>query len=179
MSLLARLWPMLICLVAGTVLATGIMTGGDNALTGGFLGAILAVYAALALAGYQFTVPPRAEPVLGPAAGLMTGLITGATGIFVIPSAPYLQALALGKNELVQALGMIALIASAALALGLGLGGRLGSSVAIPGSIAVAAAFGGMSVGQALRARVSVEIFRRWLLIGLVALGGAMIVRAL
>ena len=119
-TLLTRLWPMLICLILGTLLTAGIMTSGNNALTGAFLGAILALYAGLVLAGYRFTVSQKAEPVLGPAAGVTTGLISGATGIFVVPVAPYLEALNLGKDGLVQAIGLTALIASSALALGSG-----------------------------------------------------------
>ena len=178
MSLLSRLWPMLICLILGTLLTASIMTSGNSALTGAFLGAILALYAGLVLAGYQFTVSQRAEPVMGPAAGLTTGLISGATGIFVVPVAPYLEALNLGKDGLVQAVGLTALIASSALALGLGLNGSLEVEVVIPGSIAVVAAFAGMFLGRALRARLSVELFRRWVLIGLFSLGAAMIFRA-
>lgn len=179
MSLLARLWPMVGCLVIGTMLTAGIMTGGNTSITGAFLGAILAIYAALALAGYQFTVSRRAEPVLGPAAGFVTGLITGVTGIFAVPAAPYVQALNLGKDELVQAIGIVALIATTALALGLGLNGSLKIEIVVPGSIAVLAAFAGMFMGRTLRARLSIEMFRRWILIGLIVLGGAMIVRAL
>ncbi len=177
-SLLSRLWPMLLCLVLGTLLTASIMTGGNNALNGAFLGAILVIYAGLVLAGYRFSVSRKAEPVLGPAAGLSTGLISGATGIFVVPVAPYLEALNLGKDGLVQAIGLTALIASAALAVGLGLNGSLESDVVLPGAIAVVAAFAGMFVGQALRARLSVELFRRWVLIALMLLGAAMIIRA-
>lgn len=177
-ALLIRLWPLLVCLVVGTLMTASIMTSGNNALSGAFLGAILAAYAGLVLAGYQFTVSKHAEPILGPAAGLTTGLISGATGIFVVPVAPYLQALNLGKDELVQAIGMAALTASTALALGLGLNGSLEINVVTPGAIATVAAFGGMFLGQALRDRVSVDVFRRWVLIGLIALGVAMIVRA-
>ncbi|NKB19317.1 MAG: TSUP family transporter [Alphaproteobacteria bacterium] len=179
MSLLSRLWPMLICLVLGTLLTAGIMTSGNTALTGAFLGTILVVYAGLVLAGYRFTVSRRAEPALGPAAGLTTGLISGATGIFVVPVAPYLEALNLGKDGLVQAIGLTALVATAALALGLGINGSLEVEVVIPGSIAVVAAFTGMFVGQRLRAKLSVDLFRRWVLIGLISLGIAMIFRAL
>ena len=177
-SLLIRLWPMLGCLVLGTVLTAGIMTSGNNALTGAFLGAILAIYAGIVLAGYQFTVSKRAEPVLGPTSGLITGLITGATGIFVVPAAPYVQALNLGKDELVQAIGIVALIATSALALGLGLNGSLEIDIVVPGSVGVVAAFAGMVLGQKMRASLSVEMFRRWILIGLIVLGGAMIIRA-
>ncbi len=177
-SLLSRLWPMLICLVVGTLLTAGIMTGGNSALNGAFLGAILALYAGLVLAGYRFTVAQKSEPALGSAAGLTTGLISGATGIFVVPVAPYLEAMKLGKNELVQAIGITALIATSALALGLGLNGSLEAEVVVPGSIAVVAAFAGMFLGQAVRTKLSVELFRRWVLIALMMLGAAMIIRA-
>ena len=178
-SLLRRIWPMMICLVLGTLLTAGVMTSGNTTLTGIFLGLILASYAGLALAGYRFTVSPRAEVVLGPTAGLTTGLITGATGIFVIPAAPYIEALKLNKDEFVQAIGITALIATSALALGLGMNGQLAPDIAVPGLLGTIAAFGGMFAGQALRARVSVDVFRHWVLIGLIALGGAMIIRAI
>lgn len=177
-SLLSRLWPMLICLVVGTLLTAGIMTGGNSALNGAFLGAILALYAGLVLAGCRFTVAQKSELALGSAAGLTTGLISGATGIFVVPVAPYLEAMKLGKNELVQAIGITALIATSALALGLGLNDSLQVEVVVPGSIAVVAAFAGMFLGQAVRAKLSVELFRRWVLIALMMLGAAMIIRA-
>jgi len=41
-----------------------------------------------------------------PLIGLATGLVTGSTGVFVIPAVPYLQALDLDKEDLVQALGL-------------------------------------------------------------------------
>ena len=47
--------------------------------------------------------------LLGPLIGLTTGHMNGATGIFVVPSVPYVQALNLGKDELVQALAISAL----------------------------------------------------------------------
>ena len=85
----------------------------------------------------------------------------------------------LGKDELVQAIGITALIATSALALGLGLNGSLEVEVVVLGSIAVVAAFAGMFLGRVLRARLSVELFRRWVLVGLMLLGAAMIIRAL
>ena len=57
----------------------------------------LLAYAAWALAGAHWTVPPRAERWLGPAIGAATGLVTAATGVFVIPAVPYLQALGLRR----------------------------------------------------------------------------------
>lgn len=53
-----------------------------------------------------------------------TGLVTAATGVFVVPAVPYLAALGLGKEDLVQALGLSFTVSTLALALGL-VGGRI------------------------------------------------------
>ena len=67
----------------------------------------------------------------------------------------------------------------AALALGLGMNDSLGSDAFVPGVTALLAAFAGMGLGQKVRSKLSVETFRRWIYIGLFALGCAMVVRAL
>ena len=49
-------------------------------------------------------------------AGAATGVVTAATGVFVIPAVPYLQALDLGREDLVQALGLSFTVSTLALA---------------------------------------------------------------
>ncbi|MEA2541846.1 MAG: uncharacterized protein QOH35_3212, partial [Acidobacteriaceae bacterium] len=57
----------------------------------------------------------RRRPIIG----IVTGAVTGATGVFVIPATPYLQSLGLQKDELVQALGLSFTVSTVALAGGL------------------------------------------------------------
>lgn len=178
-SLLRRLWPMMASLVLGTIVVASVVTTARGGLAAGVLGGTLIVYAIFALKGVRFSVSARAEPLLGPAMGFTTGMICGSSAIFIIPSAPYLQALALGKDELVQAFGLTAIVSSIALGLGLGVNDALTPWVAIPGAIAVVTAFAGMALGQIVRRRISVETFRRWILVGLLGLGLSMIVRAI
>lgn len=175
--LLRRLWPMLVCALLGTLPASGILTKANVRLTTALLGGILVVYALIGLVGVHFNVSRRTEPLLGPLIGLTTGLINGATGIFVVPGVPYLQALNLGKDELVQALAISAFVSTLALALGLGFNNGLGGAMAAPAMIALAAAFVGMAVGKGLRSRLSVVAFRRWVFVGLLLLGGSMVAR--
>jgi uncharacterized membrane protein YfcA len=113
---LAALWPMLVCALLGTLPAAGILTKANVHLTTALLAGVLVVYTLIGLIGVHFKVSPRTEPVLGPVVGLTTGLINGATGIFVVPGVPYVQALNLGKDELVQALAISAFVSSLALA---------------------------------------------------------------
>jgi uncharacterized protein len=175
--LLRRLWPMLVCALLGTLPAAGILTKANVRLTTALLGGILVVYALIGLIGVRSKVSRGMEPVLGPLIGLTTGLINGATGIFVVPGVPYVQALDLGKDELVQALAISAFVSSVALALGLGLNNGLGGAMAAPAMIALVAAFVGMAIGKALRSRLSVAAFRCWVLVGLLLLGGSMVAR--
>ena len=80
---------------------------------------LVTVDAVVGLAGFRWTVTPRHEGWLGPTIGAATGLVTGATGEFVIPAVPYLQVIGLEKDELIQALGLSFTVSTVALALGL------------------------------------------------------------
>ncbi len=178
-ALLKRLWPMLACVIIGTIATAGIVTKSDVRLTVGLLGAALMMYAAHALIGTRFAVTRRREPLIGALAGLATGIISGATGVFVVPTVPFLQAIDLTKDELVQAIGITAFTSAFALALGLRVHGGLNIGVVIPATVAVVAGLAGMWLGQILRDRLSLEAFRRWVLIGLFGLGVSMAVRGL
>jgi Sulfite exporter TauE/SafE len=100
-----RLWPMLAGVVLGTLAGTGLLTGshaGQAAIT---LGVLLILYAVLGLTSARFSVPPAAEWWFGPLIGVLTGLVTAATGVFVIPAVPYLGALNQGKEDMIRRSG--------------------------------------------------------------------------
>jgi uncharacterized membrane protein YfcA len=75
------------------------------------------------------------------------------------------------KDELVQALGVFFTVATLALAFNLTSAGLLSASTALPGAVAMVAAFTGMFIGQAVRSRLEPEAFRRWFLIAMMLLG--------
>lgn len=101
----------------------------------------------------------------------------GATGVFVIPAAPYLQALGLEKDELVQALGMSFTVSTLALAAGLAWHGALSVGNLATSTFAIVPALAGMLAGQSLRNRISPATFRRWFLVCLIVLGTEMAAR--
>ena len=175
-SLARRLWPMMACVALGTIAGAGVLAGDTAGLAGAGLastglGVVLAAYAAVGLAGVKIAVARRHEAWLGPLVGLTTGLVTGATGVFVIPAVPYLQAIGLDKEELIQALGLSFTVSTVALGLGL-----LQVQALPPGALwmsllALAPALGGMLFGQALRRRITAATFRRVFFVGLLLLG--------
>jgi uncharacterized membrane protein YfcA len=88
-----------------------------------------------------------------------------------------LQAIDLDKDELVQAIALSAFVSTIALALGLGLNSGLSTAVVVPALVALCAALAGMAAGQLVRSKLSLEVFRRWVFVGLLVIGGTMVVR--
>lgn len=129
-----RLWPMQAGVVAGTLGGAWLLGAPAGAWAMQALGAALVVYGLWGLSGARVSqVPAGAERVLGPLVGAVTGLVTAATGVFVIPAVPYLQALGLSRDELVQTMGLSFTVSTVALAAGLMLNGQY-SAAALSGS---------------------------------------------
>lgn len=176
-ALLRRLATLLVGLCVGVALGALAFDGVGGRAAGVLLGLALAVYAVLGLAAWRPRIAPGAEPWASPLVGVATGLVTAATGVFVIPVVPYLQALGLAKDELVRALGVSFLVATLALAASLGHGGALGPQQLAASLLAVPPALIGMGFGQWLRGRLAPDVFRRWFLVGLLALGAWLVTR--
>jgi uncharacterized membrane protein YfcA len=171
MWLLRRLWLMLLGIVVGTLLGANFMATDMSGRATIFLGVALVVYAVLGLAAVKFPVSAGREKFLSPLIGLTTGLVTAATAVFVIPAVPYLQALDLEKDELIQALGLSFTVSTIAMAVGLAHEGALQLDGAAISVMALVPALGGMFVGQWLRGKISAVLFRRCFFIGLLLLG--------
>ena len=108
---------------------------------------------------------------------MSTGYVMAATGVFVIPALPYLQAIGLEKDELVQALGLHFTVSTVALALVLWDGGAFDVSLGMLSLFAIVPAMLGMYLGQRMRARISAQTFLILLYLGLVALGINLLIR--
>lgn len=178
-SIVRRLWPLMLAVMLGTWAGMGLMTGLAARYGSALLGVALVIYALTGLASWRLSVRPVDERWMGPLAGAATGLITAATGVFVIPAVPYLQAIGLDKEELVQALGLSFTVSTAALAVNVAQAGALNAATTTATVIALVTAIVGMWVGQLLRLRLSPATFRRWLFIGLALLGAYLVVRAM
>ena len=173
-----RLWPMMLGVCVGTWAGIGWIDGGNAKAGSVLLGAVLALYAAMGLAAWRFPVGAKSQLWFGPGVGAATGLLTAATGVFVIPAVPYLAAIGLEKDELVQALGLSFTVSTLALAVNIAAAGAFGAALVIPTLAALAAAGVGMGVGQALRARLTPAAFRLWFFAGLLVLGAYLAVRS-
>ena len=170
-DILKRLWPLMVGVAAGIWLNRGMLTGPYAHYGTIVLGVLLVIYAVVGLSKFSFTVGRRNEKWIGGIVGLVTGVISAATGVQVLPSMPYMQAIGMEKNELVQALGVFFTVATLAQAFNLTSSGLISAATALPGAIAMACSFAGMFIGQAVRSRMQPEAFRRWFLISMILLG--------
>lgn len=174
-TLLRRLWPLWLALVLATLFAPVPSLASGTARP--VLGGVLLAYGAFGLARPRLPAPGRLASGLGALAGGLGGALSAATGVFVMPLVPYLQALALPRAALIQALGISFTLASLALATRLG-----GLEAAAPPQaptlgVALAAAFAGMALGARWRQRLPAAHFQRalhavFLLLGLLMLPG-------
>ena len=92
----------------------------------------------------------------------------------MIPAVPYLQALGLSRDELVQTMGLSFTVSTVALAAGLMLNGQYSAA-----ALMLLPALAGMQAGQWLRQRLSPQRFRLCFMGALALLGAWMVLRAL
>lgn len=185
--LLRRLWPLWLALVLSTVAnpLPDLASAGPAARVA--LGIVLLLYGAWGW--FKPALPPlqglggAAAVAAGLLAGALTGVVTAATGVFVMPMVPYLQALRLEREAFIQALGLSFTLATLALALRLWRGGGMAAGLGEgPGMlllVALAAAFAGLGLGTVLRQRLPAAAFQRALYAVFVLLGLLMLGRAL
>ena len=169
-DIIRRLWPLMAGTVIGIWLNGGMLSGPYARYGGVVLGVLLVIYAIVGLSKFNFSVARSNEKWIGGIVGLVTGMVSAATGVQVVPSMPFMQAIGMEKDELVQALGVFFTVATLALAFNLTNAGLLSASTALPGAVAMACAFAGMFIGQAVRSRMQPEAFRRWFLIAMIFL---------
>src|SRR5260370_22490778 len=103
-DIIRRLWPLMAGTVIGIWLNAGMLTGPyarDGTIV---LGVLLVIYAVIGLSKFSFSVARSDEKWIGGIVGLVTGVVSAATGVQVIPSMPFMQAIGIEKDELVQTL---------------------------------------------------------------------------
>ncbi len=174
-----RLWPMMLAVVIATLLAARLLVTVDPVWSRVALGVVLVVYALYTLWGPVLRVPARLERWLSPLVGAVAGVVTGATGVFVVPAVPYLQSLGMDREALVQALGLAFTVSTIALTSGLLLHGAYGVQQLGLSTLAVLPALAGMWLGQVIRQRISARMFRLCFLGTLLVLGLELALRPL
>jgi uncharacterized protein len=178
-DILQRFWSLLVAAALGAWLGASILAGADATMLAALLGGLLCLYSAISLTAPPVPSPGRAEVWLSPIVGGVSGLIGGMTGSYSVPGVLYLQALRLGRDLLVQTLGVVFVVFTFSLGAGLTRHGLMSPTIALLSVAATIPALAGMAVGQRLRRRLSEEAFRRIFFVVLFALGAWLMARPL
>lgn len=170
-SLLKRLRWMTVAILIGALAGSTILTSGNVELSTTTLGLALIVFALYSLFGRPLKVTLATEQRLAPWIGLASGFVGGATGVFAMPAVPFIHALGLDPEDLIQALGITFMTATIALALALGVHGAFTLGNLGLSAYALAPALGGMWLGTRLRRSINPALFRKVFLVCILGLG--------
>lgn len=178
-TVLRRIWPLLAMLCIGAWFGTAILAGADTRYLTALLGLLLCLYAAYGLYTPRLHSPGRHEPWLTPAVGTVNGLLTGMTGIDMMPGVPYMAALGFTRDQMMQGMGLLFLVASVAVGVGLGGHGLMDLGLGVASTLATLPAVAGFMAGAAVRRHLSDDRFRQILLVAIFVLGLYILVRSL
>ena len=178
-TILRRLWAYLATIFIGAWIGVNIFGRSDAVLLTALLGGLLCLYAVFGLSTPKLPAPGRHERWLTPVLGAINGTLTGLTGTFFMPGVPYFQALGLRRDTMVQAMGVLFLVSTTALAVALAGHGRMNVEIGALSALATLPALLGMAVGARLRRRLSEHRFQQVLFVALLVLGAYIVVRAL
>ncbi len=177
-EIIRRQWLLLSLGSAATIITASFLSSLDTSILAALLGVVLCLYAGISLLLPQVKPPGRNETWLSPLIGLTTGILTGLTGTFVVPSVLYFQSLGLSRNVLIQTMGIWFFIATVSLGAGLKNNGFMSQELAQLSFLAVIPALLGMWLGQQVRAKIPEQKFRTIFFTTLLALGIYIIIRA-
>jgi len=169
--LIRRCWSMFILGAVFTWFTSSLLSTWNPASFTVILGIVVTFYGLSSLCSFKLSSPGSGESWISPFVGMVSGGITGLTGVFVVPAIGYLQSLRMEKDELIQAMGLWFTIATLSLAFSLKDHGLFADDLGWISLMAVLPALLGMWVGRILRPKLSESAFRRLFFVGLTLLG--------
>jgi hypothetical protein len=177
LALLKRLWPFLLPAIGLIWFGIAIQVQINDAYPGLMLGVLTVIYTSMSFMKLELRLEPRQEKPVGFVIGVLNGLVTGITGIFIMPAGLFINALGLTRDELVQALGLLFMLSTAAIGIIFGFKALMTTELFALSLFCIPPAFAGLAIGERLRVHLSEAMFRKLFLGGLTLLGVSLVVR--
>jgi uncharacterized membrane protein YfcA len=177
--ILVRLWLFFLMAALTVWIGAIALTRVDLSWLSALLGLLLIIYSAVNLIGFRFKISTRHEVWLGPLLGAVNGVLMGMTGSAVVPGVMYLQSIGLSRDMLIQAMGMLFMVSTFALAIALQQNAILTVEHSMISIAALVPGIIGMILGQQIRHSLSEALFRKVLFVSLLALGIYIIINAI
>ena len=173
----ATFWSMLLMAIPGMLLGLQLLRQEDNSLSLLVLALVLICYGIWGLLNSKHRLPISLISRLNPVVGLATGAVNGATGSQIFPIMPYLLALNISKEVLVQTINLSFTICSLIMLAGLFSFDALDTKSMFTYALGIAPVMLGVWVGNRVRERLSEQRFRQSVMILIVVLGFLLLLR--
>ena len=177
-GILIKTWPFMVTATTTIWIGAQALSHVDLSYLSALLGLLLITYAAISLTGFHLSMSARTAFRSGPLYGISNGILTGMTGSFMVPGVLYLQATGMHRDMLVQAMGVLFTLSTAALALALGYGGSIDWDLGLASALGLIPAIFGMVLGRKIRGHLSEARFRRIFFAAILTLGLYIVARA-
>jgi uncharacterized protein len=175
---LRRFWPLLLVLLVTVAAATKLLVVLPQEVLYVAIGLAVIVFPLVAHFRPGLRVDPGAERWLGPAVGLVSGVIGGISTFYGAPIMLYMVALRLEKDFFVAAISLMYFTGAVGLAAGLLAFGVMEATGLGASALACVPVFVGLWLGQRLRVRLDERRFARILLLVYLATGASFLAKA-
>ncbi|WP_394699861.1 sulfite exporter TauE/SafE family protein [uncultured Pseudodesulfovibrio sp.] len=171
LSILRRFKFMFLAALPGLALGLWLLGGSSSTMPRLVLGAAMILYSGGGLWGGTLRLTQR--PLLDCAVGVVTGTVNGLTGSQIMPILPYLMALPISKDELVQAINTSFTLSSIIMLVGLNRLGLVSTELVAVSFAGLVPVFLGIHIGGRIRRKLPEAAFRKivFALIGLLGVG--------
>lgn len=174
-SVVRRFWPYLAPLVVGVLIGAQILARADHDTIAVIVGSLLLVFVTAQFFDIKPDIPAKAENVLNPVIGFVSGLLGGVSSMFGPIAITYLVALKLPKDMFISTIGLFYLVGIVPLYATLVVTGVISRDEIVASVLVCIPLYLGLWFGTWLRGRMSQELFQRALLIALVIISLNMI----
>ena len=177
--ILIRLWPLIITASMMVWFGSIALTSVSLSYLSALLGVLLIIYSTFSLFGLRLEVKTKNDRWLAPFIGLINGVLTGMTGIFVVPCVFYFQAIGFRKDILIQSMGVLFTALTLMLIVSLKTQDILTLELSGWSAFAIFPAIIGVLIGQLIRKRIPEDVFKKIFFLCLILLGSFITFNAL
>jgi uncharacterized membrane protein YfcA len=182
-SLTKRLWTYMASATLFTCMGVAMLVWLDHPLLPLVLAISLILYGTAALMKFRMITKANQEIWMSPGFGALNGILMGLTGSGTVPGVFYFDSLKLSRDEMVQAMGLLFLAITTALAATLAIlssdTGAIDSRYLLLSALCVVPAIAGIGIGTRVRHRLSEVRFRQVLYLAFIAMGIVIAARTL
>ena len=175
-SAMRRFWPLVLAMLAGTLAGANVLSTLDADALNLVVGILVVLFSLSSFLHPELRLPARFERGVGVVAGGVGGFMGGLAALFGPPIILYLTSLRLDRERFVGTISSIYLCGALALLAAFGSVGLMSRAQLVESAVASVPLMFGVWAGQRFRGLIREAVFRKLLLVVVLAVGVRLIV---